>query len=220
MPVIAIVGAGPGLGLEIARAFGQKGFQVALVSRTAAKLDALVATLAAEGIDAAGFPADITRPDTVTAAFAAITARFGRVDVLEFSPADQTLGAVDVLETTLDDARPHLEFYLGGIHAIRQVLPEMIERGAGTILVTTGGGSIQPFPALASITLAAGALRNYTLNLHHALAGSGVYVAHIGISAWIGGGHPGAATAVIAEAFTELYETRTEPELHYIALEG
>ena len=41
MPVIAIVGAGPGLGTEIARAFGAKGFAVALIARNAAKLDAL-----------------------------------------------------------------------------------------------------------------------------------------------------------------------------------
>ncbi|OHV38451.1 hypothetical protein BCD49_13335 [Pseudofrankia sp. EUN1h] len=55
MPVIAIVGAGPGMGLEIARAFGEKGFTVALVARTAANLDALVSTLTGEGIEAAGF---------------------------------------------------------------------------------------------------------------------------------------------------------------------
>lgn len=38
MPVIAIVGAGPGLGLAIARAFGTQGFNVALVSRSPKKL--------------------------------------------------------------------------------------------------------------------------------------------------------------------------------------
>ncbi|MEU1301642.1 SDR family NAD(P)-dependent oxidoreductase [Streptomyces shenzhenensis] len=220
MPVIAIVGAGPGLGIEIARAFGKKGFQVALVARTQSKLDALAEELGSEGIEAAGFAADIKRPDTITAAFEQITDRFGRVDVLEFSPVDQTLAAVNVLDVTLDNTAPQLEFYLGGIHAIRQVIPGMIETKSGTILVTTGGGSIHPFPGLANITLAAGALRNYTLNLHEELAQHGIYVAHVGISAWIGGGHPGAAPEVIAEAYTELYETRKEPELHYVALEN
>ncbi|KND37998.1 SDR family NAD(P)-dependent oxidoreductase, partial [Streptomyces stelliscabiei] len=60
MPVIAVIGAGPGLGLSIARRFGREGFQVALVSRTQDKLDALAARLAAEGIEAAGFAADVT----------------------------------------------------------------------------------------------------------------------------------------------------------------
>lgn len=43
MPVIAIIGAGPGLGRSIARRFGREGFTVALISRTAPKLDRLTA---------------------------------------------------------------------------------------------------------------------------------------------------------------------------------
>lgn len=38
MPTIAIVGAGPGLGLSIAKVFGGHGFEVALVSRNKDKL--------------------------------------------------------------------------------------------------------------------------------------------------------------------------------------
>ena len=57
MPTIAIVGAGPGLGLAIARRFGREGFRVALVSRAESKLDALAARLAEDGIQAAGLPA-------------------------------------------------------------------------------------------------------------------------------------------------------------------
>ncbi|MGF0118695.1 hypothetical protein ACQFYA_20580 [Promicromonospora sp. Marseille-Q5078] len=41
MPSIAIVGAGPGMGLAIARTFGSRGFDVALIARNRAKLDAL-----------------------------------------------------------------------------------------------------------------------------------------------------------------------------------
>jgi short-subunit dehydrogenase len=42
MPSIAIVGAGPGMGLAIARTFGSHEFNVALISRDSAKLDGLV----------------------------------------------------------------------------------------------------------------------------------------------------------------------------------
>ena len=55
MPVIAIVGAGPGLGQSIARRFGREGFAVALISRTQSRLDDMVAELASRGIEAAGF---------------------------------------------------------------------------------------------------------------------------------------------------------------------
>nr|WP_258063312.1 MULTISPECIES: SDR family NAD(P)-dependent oxidoreductase [unclassified Rathayibacter] len=56
MPLLAVVGAGPGLGLEIARVFGRAGFTVALVSRNQEKLDGLAARLAEEGIEATGSP--------------------------------------------------------------------------------------------------------------------------------------------------------------------
>ncbi|BCB83799.1 SDR family NAD(P)-dependent oxidoreductase [Phytohabitans suffuscus] len=220
MPVIAIVGAGPGLGIQIAHAFGRKGFAVAMVARNAAKLDALVAELHDKGIDAAGFVGDINKPDTITEAFAAIKQRYGKVDVLEYSPADPTLHAVGVLDVDPGTLQPQIDFYIGGaLHTVRQVAADMIAAKSGTILITTGGGSITPVPALANINIAAAGLRNWTLNLHNELKPHNIYVAHIAISAWIGAGHPGAAPDVIAACYPELYETRAEPELHYVALD-
>ena len=221
MPLITIVGAGPGLGIEIARAFGRKGFTVALVARTQSKLDALTATLGEEGIVAKGFAADITQPETITSALQAIKDEFGPIDVLEFSPTDAALAPADALDLTMENVQPQIDFYVGGgINAIGQVARDMVAAGSGTILVTTGGGSISPMPFLANINIAAAGLRNWTLNLHNALKPQGVYVAHVGITAWIGGGHPDAEPAVIAKAYTDLYEARQEPELHYVAFDA
>lgn len=220
MPVIAIVGAGPGLGIQIARAFGKKGFTVAMVARSAAKLDTLAAELRADGIDAAGFPGDVTKPNTITEAFTHIKRRYGAVDVLEFSPSEATLGAVGVLDVDATNLQPQIDFHLGGaIHAVRQVAADMIAAKSGTILITTGGGSVTPVPALANINIAAAGLRNWTLNLHNELKPYNIYVAHIAISAWIGAGHPDAAPEVIAQRYPELYESRREPELHHVALD-
>lgn len=162
MPTIAIVGAGPGLGLEIARVFGHQGFSVALVARTQAKLDDLASTLGAERIEAAGFAADINDTDSLTSAFAAIRDRFGGIDVLEFSPspgpASRGLERVDVLELSRENVQPQLDFYLyGGISTAQQVLPAMIEAGSGTLIFTTGGGSITPIPMLGNVNVAAAA---------------------------------------------------------------
>ena len=90
MPTIAIVGAGSGLGLSIAKTFGDNGFSVALVSRNQEKLDTLAAELNEAGIEAAGLAADVMNPDSVAAAFDRIKERFGAVDVLEYSPAPHT----------------------------------------------------------------------------------------------------------------------------------
>jgi len=221
MPLLTIIGAGPGLGLEIARAFGRKGFDVALVARDQAKLDALASTLEAEGVRARGFTADVSRPETITSALGAITGALGPIDVLEFSPADPSLAPVDVLDVTMENLQPQIDFYLGGaLSAVGAVLPDMIAAGSGTVLVTTGGGSISPMPFLGNVNIAAAGLRNWTLNLHDALAEKGVYVAHVGITALIGAGHPDAEPDVIAEAYVKLHDERRDAELHHIAYDG
>ena len=63
-----IVGAGPNLGLAIARRFGREGFSVGLVSRNQEKLDGLAGELEADGITAAGAAADIRDSDGLAAA--------------------------------------------------------------------------------------------------------------------------------------------------------
>ena len=217
MPLIAIIGAGSGLGIEIARAFGHEGFDVALVARTQSKLDSLVQTLEGEGIRARGFTADVSSPATITSALAAIKAELGSIDVLEFSPADRALAPADVLEVTAENLQPQIDFYIGGaLSAVGAVLPDMIAAGTGTVLITTGGGSINPRPAYGSIGIATAGLRNYTLNLHNALRDRGIYVAYVAISALIGAGHPDAEPAVIAKAYVDLYRARQDPELYYV----
>ncbi|CAM5606291.1 hypothetical protein SANTM175S_01706 [Streptomyces antimycoticus] len=70
----------------------------------------------------------------------------------------------------------------------------MREAGAGTLLFTSGGGSVDPVPMLGNVNAAGAALRNWVVNLHKELAGSGVYAAHVAINVWIGDGGPGRAS--------------------------
>ena len=58
------------------------------------------------------------------------------------------------------------------------------------------------------------------LNLHNALESKGVHVAHVGITALIGAGHPEAEPDVIAKAYTALYDQRQDAELHYVAYDA
>ena len=59
MPVIAIIGAGPGLGAAVARKFGREGFAIALISRDQSKLDTMAADLHKDGLTATGYAADV-----------------------------------------------------------------------------------------------------------------------------------------------------------------
>ncbi|TCO47095.1 short subunit dehydrogenase [Kribbella antiqua] len=218
MPVIAIVGAGPGMGLSIAKLFSGRGFEVALVARNAAKLDTLVADLKEHGVSAMAFTADVTDRPSLVAAFEEITKRLGPIEVLEYSPATREVEMAGPLEVTPDNLQQQIEYYLyGAVTAAAQVIPAMREAGRGTLLFTTGGGSITPHPAMGNINAAAAALRNWVLNLHQVLDGTGVYAAHVAISAWIGSGSPEADPDTIAATYWDLYQARDRAEVNYIA---
>jgi NAD(P)-dependent dehydrogenase (short-subunit alcohol dehydrogenase family) len=223
MPVLAIVGAGPGLGLAIARRFGREGFQVALISRSQSKLDALAAELAADGIDAAGFPADVLDRPSLRAALGAAAERFGPVDVLEYSPAPSSgapdLAPADVTQVTEENIQRQVEYYLyGGLAAAQAVLPSMLERGRGTLLFTTGASSMLAFPQMGNIGIGSAGLRNYVLALNAALADKGVYAAHVPLATWIGSGGPETQPDTIAEIYWELYTSRDQAERLYNTL--
>lgn len=222
MPTIAIIGAGPGMGLAIARTFGGRGFDVALISRTRSKLDDLVEQLRSEGITAEGFTADVLDRPSLTSALADAAARFGVIDVLEYSPAPHSpvpgVTMATPSETTAENLQPQIEYYLyGALHATQAVLPAMREAGAGTLLFTTGGGSVDPAPMMGNVNAAAAGLRNWVLNLNKELTGTGVQAAHVAIGVWIGAGGPegvpSAEPEQIAPVYWELHEQRDRPEV-------
>jgi len=173
---LLVVGAGPALGYSVAKRFCRAGFSVALISRNQGNLDALVHRLGKHGIEAAGFPADVADQESLRAAIAAAKARFGTIDVLEFSPAPDHDSVLDALSITPENARHHVgRTLIGAVTAVREVLPDMIERDQGAVLFTTGASAAVPLPSHASVGLGMSALRNYAQAVHVALRGTGVY---------------------------------------------
>jgi short-subunit dehydrogenase len=189
---IVIVGAGPNLGLAVARRFGREGFAVGLVSRTQPKLDDLAQQLAGDGIRAAGAAADIRDADALAGAITSLAERLGPVEVLEYSPLPAREFMKPILETTVDDVRGPLEFsVLGAVAATRAVIEPMREAGRGTILFTTGGAAINPYPLRAGVGISFAGEVAYARMLHDELADDGVHVAHTAIGGRIepGGDH-------------------------------
>lgn len=78
---IVIIGAGPNLGLAVAKRFGREGLAVGLVSRTQAKLDDLAAQLEDDGITAAAAAAEIRDADAPAGAISSLADRLGPVEV-------------------------------------------------------------------------------------------------------------------------------------------
>jgi len=223
MPAIVLVAAGARLGLSLGKVFGGHGFDVALIARSPERVGDLTEKLAAEGITAAGFPADVTDRSALAAALASAAGRFGGIDVLHYSsPGAGTTAALrstGALDVTVDKLRPQVESVCyGAITATRAVLPAMLAAGSGTLLYTTGGSSIAPAPVFVSAGMAGAALRKWVLTLNAALAGRGVYAGHVAIGLWIAG-TPGAPDGAplrepddIARVYWDLHTGREPAE--------
>lgn len=225
MTTIAIFGAGPGLGLAVARRFGREDFTVALAARNQGKLDTMVSSLAGEGIQAAGFTADLTERAGVLRAVDAIEARFGPIDVLEYSPDGD--GNLRRQASQIDTAvmEPLLATYvMTPVALVSRVLPGMRERGNGRLLFALGAAAKYPVPQLASAGMALSGLRSYVHDLHTELAPSGVYAgalvigaliegtpAHQNASAW-GSDVPVVAADDLAEREWDMYLNRDRAE--------
>ena len=177
MPVIAIIGAGPGLGAAVARRFGREGFAVALISRDQSKLDGLASELEADGVTARGFAADVREPATVERALALAADELGPVTALQYSPLPSRDYLKPVLDLTPELALEALRFSaLGLVHAVRAVLPGMRERGDGSVILINGGTSVKARSGFAGTSVAFPAESAYGEMLFDALEGEGVRV--------------------------------------------
>ncbi|GAA3845618.1 SDR family NAD(P)-dependent oxidoreductase [Saccharothrix violaceirubra] len=226
---MAIFGAGPVTGLSLARRFGREGFRIALVSRTKRTQDEVAAALAADGIEATGFTADVYDRTDIAAAVDAITAAYGRIDVVEFSPGGGTMGEdiVPISGVTPENARSAFDrFTLSAVALVDAVLPAMVERGHGTILFTAGQSGLHPVRFLGNAGMAQAALRNYYLNLNALLAPDGVHVGAVNVGMLIEGSVPHQVLAadpsfavetvhpdVLAEHFWQLHHRRGQAEV-------
>jgi len=189
---IVIIGAGPNLGAAIARRFGREGLAVGLVSRNAEKLEALANDLRGDGLTAEYAAADIRDADALSAAIRSLAEKLGPVEVLEYSPLPAKEFMKPILETTVDDVRGPLEFsVLGAVAAVTAVVDGMLDRGKGSILFTTGGAAINPYPLRAGVGISFAGEVAYARMLHDELRERGVHVAHTAIGGRIepGGDH-------------------------------
>lgn len=184
MKTIAIFGAGPALGLSVARRFARENYQVALVARRQESLDTLAAAL--PNTDVASFRADLLNPTELTDAVTAVEKRFGHIDVAVWSPGGLDQPRVPVLDIDPDELPAQLELLLlAPIRLARLLLPGMRTRRDGALLYASGATATTPEPQLGNVGIALAGMRNYILAANAALADEGVYVGVVPIGGLI-----------------------------------
>lgn len=186
MKTIAIIGAGPNLGLSLAQKFGMNNFQVALVSRHQETLNPLKDELTEMGIATRTYIADVRDNGALSTALKQISRDFGSIDVVEFSPYAGPQDFRNVEEIQIKDVHQQLEMTVfPAMTIVQTVLPEMKQRGSGAILFNSGISAVMPIPQLGNTGIATAGLRNYAQNLHNVLKNQGIYVGFLAVAAEI-----------------------------------
>lgn len=212
-PIIAIVGAGPGVSAAVARKFGSNGFRVALVARNAISLDTLAAELRDQEIETYFATADASRPESIADAFRSIREQLGEPDVLLYNAAAISKTAA----TELDEQQLIEEFkvnVVGALTSVKEVTPRFVERKEGAILITGGGLALSPHPDYASLSIGKAGVRSLAYSLAQELKPSNVYVGTVTISGYVS---PGTYFDPdrIADKYWELYTERNLIEYEY-----
>lgn len=171
VPVIVIVGAGPGLGAAVGRRFGEAGYEVCLVARSADKLDALGTSLQDEGITTRWTAADITDEKVLTDAITGFGKHAGHIDVLHFNPSTfRHQGPLHLTpDELLDDVRLGAASLLTAVQAARPFMQD------GARITATGSvAADRPWNEAASLGVQKAALRNLVNSLDTTLAPDGI----------------------------------------------
>lgn len=166
-PVLVVLGAGPGLGLAVARRFAQEGYVAVLATRTRDSAEELAATLRAEGHTAEGVGVDLTDPDDVAAVVDGIGTRHGRIDVLHFNPS--AWRETDVLQLTVPELLEDVTLGAGALLPAVQAAHRYFKLD-GRVLVTGSAAADTPSKAAPSLGVQKAAVRNLVTSLDATLA--------------------------------------------------
>ena len=140
-----VTGASSGIGKATALTLAKSGINLALVSRSRPKLEAVAAEVKALGVEARTYPLDLAAIEQVEAEISSICRDFGAIDILVNNAG---MGYTNLLnKTSLADWQQVINLNLTSVfQCIQGVLPQMRDRGKGTIVNVASIAAHNPFP--------------------------------------------------------------------------
>lgn len=173
--VVLVTGGSSGIGRTMARAVAAEGAKVALVGRSADRLAEVARSLPTEALPIA---ADLTRPAEVDRVVAETLQRFSRIDILLpnaglYIPGDVAEGDPDAWDELLA-VNVNSVFRL-----VRAVLPQMIERKSGHILITSSVSGHQAIQWEPIYSASKHAIQSFVHGLRRQVAPHGIRVGEV-----------------------------------------
>jgi 3-oxoacyl-[acyl-carrier protein] reductase len=160
--VALVTGGGRGIGANIARSLAADGWSVVVAARSRDQVDAVAADIGGRALEL-----DVTSRESVERA----VAEAGDVDLL-VANAGVATGDEATWEMDPADWWRTLEVNVLGVHlCCRAVIPGMLERGRGRIVITGSGASYLPGATSTAYPTSKAAVGRYAETLANELAG-------------------------------------------------
>lgn len=178
--VCLILGAGAGIGGNVAKRFARDGYHACLARRTdKAGLDRLVAEIEAEGGSASGYMINAVEDGSIEQLVTDIETRVGPITVAVFNLGAQ-IGDRGLASTSLKAFEMGWRMATLGLFRLAKVLiPSMEARGSGVLLVTSATSAMRGNAGQHSHSAAIGGRRMLCQSLNAQYASKGIHVAHI-----------------------------------------
>jgi ribitol 2-dehydrogenase len=168
--VAVVTGASTGIGRAVAAALIGHGARVVIAARSRERLDEAAAAL---GPGCAAVVADVTRADDVRALVDGTLESHGAIDILVANAGVYVGG--DLWESDPEALDRLLTTNVNGVvRTVREVLPHLLERGEGDILVTSSVSGHQAIHWEPVYSASKHALQAFVHTLRRQLIGSGV----------------------------------------------
>ncbi|MCI3943696.1 glucose dehydrogenase [Pseudomonas syringae] len=172
LKVAAITGGASGIGLACAKEMLAAGAQVALIDRSREGLEKACVEL---GPNAFPVVVDLLDPDSVKTMLPQILDRFGRLDIFHANAGAYIGGEVANGDPDQWDRMLNLNIN-ATFRSVQAVLPHMIERGSGDIILTSSIAGLIPVVWEPIYTASKHAIQAFTHTLRRQLIKHGVRV--------------------------------------------
>ena len=185
-PVCLVLGAGAGIGGNVAKKFSKEGFHLCICRRTDEKgLNNLVKNIEGNGGSASGFLIDIIKDNVIEDLIENIETNIGPIDVVVYNLGAQA-GMKLLHETTLKEFEWGWKVAnLGLFRLAKSICPIMEKRKKGTILVTSATAAMRGNKNQHSHASAMGGRRMLCQSLNAEFSEKGIHIAHIVIDGMV-----------------------------------
>ncbi len=179
-PVCVVTGVGPATGSALVKRFAAGGYRIAMLARDAERL----AELAKAVPDAHAFPCDVYDEAKVDAAISAVEQKLGAPEVLVHNAVGGALGSFMEIDPQVLNRNFQVNT-MGLLYLARRIVPAMLTKGKGAIVVTGNTSALRGRANFAGFAPTKAAQRILSEAMARDLGPKGVHVAYIIIDAVI-----------------------------------